>query len=314
MKLAQRLALVTCVMTIVLIGVGAYVRTTGSGLGCPDWPTCHGGVVPPNTRHSLIEFSHRFTASVVGLLVIATAVTAWRSYRHVPFTLWAATIAVPLVGIQGLLGALTVVTELPPAVVATHLITAILVLTFELATYFSMYLEDPAHGARLRQIVAATAHTPGKLAIAAIAWLATLMWIGAYMAESGASTACTGWPTCNGSVLPANDSQEITHMVHRYLAGLFIFFIVPLVWMGWKRRHELFWAGPAAVVLGVLYVAQVFVGALNVWYAFPDWLAVAHTVIASCVWFTLATMVLMTFYSPATERSARAVGKLKATA
>lgn len=314
MKLAQRLALVTCVMTIILIGVGAYVRATGSGLGCPDWPTCHGGVVPPTTRHSLIEFSHRFTASVVGLLVIATAVAAWKSYRHVPFTLWAATLAVPLVGIQGLLGALTVVKELPPAVVATHLITAMVVLTFELATYLSMYLEDPAHGARLRQIVTAPLRGPGKLAIAAIAWLAALMWIGAYMAESGASTACRGWPTCNGSILPANDDQEITHMVHRYLAGLFIFFVVPLVWMVWKRRHEAFWAAPVAVSLGVLYAAQVFVGALNVWYAFPDWLAVSHTVIATCVWFVLATAVLMTFYSPATERSRHAIGKVGATA
>lgn len=304
MKLAQRLALTTCVLTIVLIGIGAYVRTTGSGLGCPDWPTCHGGALPPNARHSLIEFSHRFTASIVGLLVIATAIAAWKFYRNVPFTVWTAVIAVPMVGIQGLLGALTVKTELPPAVVATHLIFAMIVLTAELSVYFSMYLHDPAHSGRLASIVAAPSRLPGKIAVGAIIWLTGVMWIGAYMAESGASTACTGWPTCNGSILPANDSPEIVHMVHRYMAGLFIFLIVPFVVTAWRRRHEIFWAGPAAVAAGVLYFAQVMVGAFNVWYAFPDWLSVSHTVIASGVWFTLATAVLFTFYAPAPAREA----------
>jgi heme A synthase len=66
MTLAQRLAFATAVLTLILIGIGAYVRATGSGLGCPDWPTCHGGVVPPGSRHSIIEFSHRFTASLGG--------------------------------------------------------------------------------------------------------------------------------------------------------------------------------------------------------------------------------------------------------
>jgi heme A synthase len=314
MKLAQRLALATCVMTLVLIGIGAYVRATGSGLGCPDWPTCHGGVVPPGSRHSLIEFSHRFTASVVGLLVIATAVTAWKFYRNVPFTVWASTIAVPLVGFQGVLGAITVKRELPPEIVATHLLTAMLVLTFELATFFSMYLEDPARRERLRAIAAAPTRLPGKLSIMAVAWLAGLMWIGGYMAESGASTACTGWPLCNGSVLPTNDSQEVTHMVHRYAAGLFVLIVAPIVAAAWQRRNEIFWAKPVAVALGGLYALQVMVGAFNVWYTFPDELTVAHTVIASGVWLTLASAVILTFYSAAPERTAQPVTRAKATA
>src|SRR3990172_13428590 len=99
MKNAQRLAFTTALATLVLIAIGAYVRATGSGLGCPDWPTCHGGAVPPAEKHSVIEFSHRFAASLVGLLVIATAAMAWRYYRHVPFTFWSAMIAVPLVGL-----------------------------------------------------------------------------------------------------------------------------------------------------------------------------------------------------------------------
>ena len=292
--------------------MAAYVRATGSGLGCPDWPTCHGGVVPPSTRHSIIEFSHRFTASVVGLLVIATAVAAWKYYRHSAFTVWAAIIAVPLVGFQGILGAITVKRELPPEVVATHLLTAMLVLSFEVATLGSMYLEDPAHSERLRAIATAPSRLPGKIAVPAIAWLAGVMWIGAYMAESGASTACTGWPTCNGSVLPSNDDHEIVHMVHRYVAGLFIFLVVPLVVVAWRRRGDIFWAGPIAIAIGALYVLQVLLGALNVWYAFPDLLSVSHTVVASCIWTALSVTILLTFYAPVTERRSARMTPAKA--
>ncbi len=301
MTVAQRLALTTCLATLFLIAVGAFVRASGSGLGCPDWPTCHGGVVPPGGKHSLIEFSHRFTGTVVGLLVIATAVAAWRAYRHAPFVTWGAITAVPLVGFQGILGAITVLHELPPEIVATHLITAMLVLSVELAVYLAMYLEDPRRTERLQAIQSAP-RTVGGLAIAAVAWLAALMWIGGYMAESGASAACSGWPLCNGSVLPAADDQEVTHMLHRYLAGLFIFFVAPLVAIAWKQRGQLFWALPFSLALAALYITQVAVGALNVWLTFPDGLAVAHTVIASGVWFTLASAVILTFYQPANVR------------
>lgn len=304
MKLAQRLALATAILTLVLIAIGAYVRATGSGLGCPDWPTCHGGAIPPNNRHSIIEYLHRFVASSVGLLVIATAVLAWRNYRQKSFIIWTSFIAVPLVGFQGVLGAITVYRELPPEIVATHLVTAMIVLGFELAVFIAMYLEDPDHQNRVAELAAAS-RLPGKTAVAAIAWLAAVMWIGGYMAESGASTACEGWPLCNGGVLPANDDQEITHMIHRYLAGLLIVFVAAFVLAAWRERKSIFWAGPVAIATGVLYAAQVLVGAFNVWYTFPDWLTVSHTAVASGVWFSLSIAVLFTYYSPAPERASQ---------
>lgn len=309
MKIAQRLALTTCLMTILLIAIGAFVRATGSGLGCPDWPTCHGGALPPGSREPMIEFSHRFVGSIVGLLVIATAFVAWRAYRHVPFIIWTATAAVPLVGLQGLLGAITVWTELPPEIVATHLITAMIVLSVELAVFVAMYLEDPDHAGRLQQVVSAPTRRVGQLALISLAWLTVTMWIGGYMAESGASTACEGWPLCNGSVLPASDDHEVTHMVHRYLAGLFLVLVGAVLVVAWRERSRLFWASSVGVSLFVLYVVQVIVGAFNVWYTFPDSLTVAHTLIAALVWFTLAAAVLMTYYTPAKAPASRAVNR-----
>lgn len=302
MKNAQRLAFATVAMTLLLIGIGAFVRASGSGLGCPDWPTCHGGAVPPNDEKAIIEYSHRVAGTVVGLLVIATAVFAWRYYRHVPLVTWAAVLAVPLVGFQGILGAITVVRELPPEIVATHLLTAMVVLSFEIFVAIGMWAEDPDRRERFASFDADARKRVATFSVAAIAWLAAVMWIGGYMSESGASTACEGWPACNGSVLPGSDNQEVTHMSHRFLAGSFVFLIVPAVVVAWRRRHDLPWAAGVAIALGGLYAVQVAVGALNVWYTFPDPLTVAHTVIASCVWATLSTAIVLGYYQLAPQR------------
>ena len=88
-------------------------------------------------------------------------------------------------------------------------------------------------------------------------------------------------------------------MLHRYLAGAFIFFIVPFVLIAWRKRGEAPWAGRAAVTVAALYGGQVLVGALNVWFTFPEPLTITHTVIASLVWFTLASVIIIDYYRPA---------------
>jgi heme a synthase len=302
MKTAQRLAIATAIMTVVLIGVGVLVRATGSGLGCPDWPTCHGSVVPPGQKHALIEMSHRFTASIVGFMVIGTAILAWRHYRQVRFIVWTAALTVPLVGFQGILGAITVVRELPPEIVATHLLTAMIVLSCEISVAIAMVLEGPDSPARWRSLATPVRRSIATRSVVAIVWLAVLLWIGGYMSESGAATACEGWPLCTGSAVPGNDSQEITHMLHRYLAGAFLLVLIPVALTTWRQRGAVPWARPVLFALVILYPVQVGVGALNVWFTFPDPLTVLHTVIASLVWFTLSCAAMLTIYVPVADR------------
>src|SRR5215212_155145 len=106
--------------TYLLIVFGALVRVTGSGLGCPDWPTCHGQLVPPLETSALIEYAHRLVGAVTSPLILAVPVGAWlwRRERRV----LAPALALPaLLALQIALGAVVVRLELPPMVVLVHL-------------------------------------------------------------------------------------------------------------------------------------------------------------------------------------------------
>lgn len=299
MRATRNLAFITCFATLILIGVGVYVRATGSGLGCPDWPTCHGGIVPPHEQEALIESTHRFVAALVGVLVIATAVFAWRHFRATPAVLWPALLTVPLVGIQGALGAVTVWEELPPEIVATHLLLAMVILTVMAATALGMFNE--VRGGAPPGERAAALRVAQRSAIALILF-AAVVWMGGYLGESGGSTACEGWPTCNGGIFPGADDQQITHMTHRYLAALLV---VPLGWVAlvaWRERRTIRWGPHVTATVTLVYTAQVGVGALNVLFTFPDALTVLHTVLASLLWLTLSAAALLGFSAQAVPR------------
>src|SRR5512136_1079116 len=83
-KRARALALASVAATYLLIILGGLVRASESGLGCPDWPLCHGQAVPLSQLYgqTLIEYSHRAVTTIVSLLVVITAVMAWRWFRH----------------------------------------------------------------------------------------------------------------------------------------------------------------------------------------------------------------------------------------
>jgi cytochrome c oxidase assembly protein subunit 15 len=111
---------------IVLTGAG--VRLTGSGLGCPDWPKCYGGTVPPLDTHAVIEYGNRLLTGFVGFAVIAASVLAW---CRVPFrshlALFGALLPLGVIG-QAILGALVVKYHLAPGLVMCHFILSMLLL------------------------------------------------------------------------------------------------------------------------------------------------------------------------------------------
>src|SRR5712691_3705102 len=107
---------------------GGVVRVTGSGLGCPDWPLCHGQFLPSLDPATRIEWTHRFLAIASGLTVAATVLWTLISYRADRRVLWLAVAVAVLYPLQAILGAVTVVLELPPEWVTLHLANAELLL------------------------------------------------------------------------------------------------------------------------------------------------------------------------------------------
>src|SRR6185503_6830701 len=127
----QLYALVTAVALAALaliVLTGAAVRLTGSGLGCPDWPKCHGGTVPPLDTHAVIEYANRILTGFVGLAVIAASVLAWfrRPFRW-HLALFGAMLPVGVIG-QAILGALVVKYHLAPGLVMSHFILSMMLL------------------------------------------------------------------------------------------------------------------------------------------------------------------------------------------
>ncbi|HUX82248.1 MAG TPA: COX15/CtaA family protein [Halothiobacillus sp.] len=145
LKQLRIMAIVTVLAVLFLIWVGSTVRATGAGMGCPDWPTCFGRIVPPFSEADLppnyqqtyarlgydkmkfdpiktwTEYFNRLTGTLIGLLSILTLVLSFLVRRHDARLPWLAGGAFFLVGLNGWLGAVVIETNLHAAVVTTHM-------------------------------------------------------------------------------------------------------------------------------------------------------------------------------------------------
>jgi heme a synthase len=161
----QRLALWTTATTYLLILVGGLVRASGAGLGCPDWPRCFGSWIPPASAANLppqfdpsqfnpvlmwTEYLNRLLGVTVGILIFATAISAWRNHRHQPRILWTTIAALLLVGYEGWLGGRVVAHGLAPWIVTAHLIVAIVIVQLLLYATFEAFAPGAAETPQAR--------------------------------------------------------------------------------------------------------------------------------------------------------------------
>ncbi|MCY4530560.1 MAG: COX15/CtaA family protein, partial [Chloroflexi bacterium] len=117
----RAVALLGLIAAIAQVTLGGIVRVTNSGDACPDWPLCHGQLIPPLDYHTMLEYSHRLTATVVGILVVIALYLAWRHYRRSGPALISTSAATILVIAAAILGGLTVLSELTWWVRLIHL-------------------------------------------------------------------------------------------------------------------------------------------------------------------------------------------------
>ena len=276
---------VTVAVTFGLITLGGLVRATESGLGCPDWPLCHGQIIPPFEYHVLIEYSHRLVASVVGALVVACAVLVWWKHRESTGLKRLMAVAVVALAVQVVLGGITVLTELPAPVVTAHLFAA--------ETLFAMLI--------VALLIArpVTADGPAgqrhpyfntALVMAAISMVILLS--GTYIVGSGASAVCPSWPLCTSDWLP-NFGLQWEHMAHRVIAGLGGLYIIVMALQARRLKGKSRALAGMGIGAAALVVAQVLAGAANPWFHFDAWARVLHLSLASALWGHLVAMAVV---------------------
>jgi heme A synthase len=305
----RRLALVTLVVTFLLIVLGGVVRVSDSGLGCGPaksgfhgWPLCNGDVIPGASIHTAVEYSHRTVASTVGLLALSLLVLARRRYSDHRGIVRASTGAFGLVVAEGLLGAATVEKNLEEELVAAHLGLAMLILALVL------YIWRASRPDVIGAPAADSSVGFRRLAIGVQALILGTIVAGGYMAGTqkygradyqlgdGAHHACgRQFPTCNDDFLPFGASRlvdiHLTHRVFMYVATIAIVALV--VWA--LRRRPSGGVVSAARMLGALLLLQLLVGALNVWLEEYEALILVHLTLGALLWAT-ATMLTLQLY------------------
>lgn len=286
----RRLAVITAIYIYLLIVFGGTVRITGSGMGCGDeWPLCNGQLIPTMSLETFIEWMHRLLAAGLVFPFIALAVHVLRrrgrpGYAGPGGVARPLALAIALLGVQVMLGAITVWLELSATVTALHFVTAATMLACVVVAAIRAGAPGSGHVAAGDAEQTATRSRSAAAALFAAALGFLVIGMGAITANTGAAPLCQGFPLCNGQVVPVGGPLVHVHWTHRLLAYLLALHVV-----GSAIRARV--APPAvrkAVFVAVAAVAlQIAVAAALVLAHLPRWLQALHLAVGAAVWVSL---------------------------
>lgn len=301
----HRLNWTALLLVCVVIVLGAFVRLSDAGLGCPDWPGCYGQIGVPLTEQAVAEANaayperpveapkawkemiHRYAASLLGLLILIMAIIACRHRADIKQPLFLPLFLLILVIFQGLLGMWTVTELLQPMIVTSHLLGGMTTLGLLLWLLLR-------HGRYARVLGGADLQ---RLALFALLALIAQIALGAWTSTNYAATACPDFPQCQGQWWPKSDFAEAfvlwrelgvdyeggvlssaartaIHLVHRLGA------IVATLIIGWlgirlflKSQRALRWAG-VGVLSALIVQLTIAIGMIQMQFPLP--MATAH--------------------------------------
>ncbi|MDO9393284.1 MAG: COX15/CtaA family protein [Methylotenera sp.] len=315
----KALVLIASVLALCVVVLGAYVRLTDAGLGCPDWPGCYGTLTVPQSEaaiasaqagypHSTVEvgkawreMAHRYLAGILGLIVLAIFIFGWRAKAEIKCSPWTPTFLLVLITFQAMLGMWTVTMLLKPAIVSAHLLggmSTLAILTWLAHRHWGHYSASIVKSGRL------------KFAIRfALLILFMQIFLGGWTSTNYAALACTDFPTCHGMWVPEMDFKDAFHMVrelgqsangggltlasitaiqwaHR-VGALITFIYLGLLVLNIMKYWQLKRLG---IILFVVLCAQILLGISNLILHLPLVLAVAHNFTAGLLVIILVTL------------------------
>ncbi len=321
----RKLVAITMSLTFGLVILGAFVRLSDAGLGCPDWPGCYGNLTPHHSVNDIRaaeaiqpggpvsmakawkEMVHRYLAMFVGALIAAIMFAAWRnrhSWRQSP-TL--ATVIGGAVIFQAALGAWTVTMLLKPAIVTSHLLGGVTILSLLAWLHWRQAARQTNVPGWANGIIASNGVR--MFALLALATLFVQIALGGWVSTNYAALACADLPLCSGELVPAMDFANAFHIVRPLGFGPDgeLLTIEALRAIHWSHRVgaviavlvvggfalallKIASGRKAAKMLIALLTAQVLLGLSNVWFSLPLLVSVAHNGVAALL-FTLLLLI-----------------------
>lgn len=325
--LFKRLSLIAMITALCLVALGAYVRLSDAGLGCPDWPGCYGTLTVPQSEEAITqaqtvyphspvetgkawkEMIHRYVAGVLGLMVLALFLLGWRKSSSIRTSPWLTTGLAGLILFQAMLGMWTVTMLLKPAIVSAHLLggmSTLAILTWIAHRHWGTHMG--------RHMLTNTYYWLIRFALVV---LFAQIFLGGWTSTNYAALACTDFPTCHGQLMPPMDFKDAFHMYRELgqsadggnltLASLTaiqwthrVGAVITLIYLGFIAINGLKYAQlkTLSVALVCVLLAQISLGIANLVLHLPLVLAVAHNAGAA-----LLVVIVVVFNSKITARA-----------
>ncbi|MDH3944722.1 MAG: COX15/CtaA family protein, partial [Anaerolineae bacterium] len=291
------LLLFTALSVYLLIAVGGAVRVTGSGLGCPDWPTCFGQWLPPTGSPALLNYSHRLLTLVSGVLLGATI---WRVWKYLPaerLVRTPLTMTAAVFGLQSLLGAFMVWMKMPAWSVAVHHAAALVMLGLVMIPLIYLFMRainpDQEGSLRFRSSFS-------RLSLSSAAAIFVVFVSGTALSGIGDTGVCTGWPLCNGEWMPV-DLMGWLFLGHRLIVGGVGLLIMATLLRAWRTQRSQRAILSTATITAGLYIGQVLVGAAMATRPLTPDLVGLHVATVGAVWAAGAALFTFTGLAGRTE-------------
>lgn len=283
-----RLAVASCVALFVVVSSGAFVRVTGSGLGCENWPRCGDKPYPEQGFHAFVEFGNRVVALVGILLTLATWLFARRMGGLSRFGRRAALAAFLVAIAQIPMGGITVAVDLHPVAVMMHFLLGLAVLGLAVVVVVEA-----------ASLVSGRARPAGPRSLRDIVTWAGLPVCAALVVTGAVATASGPHPGASEDVERLGVEIADAVYVHVRVAAVFGIGVLAVGWLLWRLRGSYpglvrLWAALLAAL-----VAQAILGEVQYRNALPWGLVLVHVMLAAAIWALTVALVLALWRPPA---------------